>query len=304
MNSDNSVSVIIPTHNHGQYLAESINSVLCQSAKPFEIIVVDDGSTDNTREVVTKFSQVKYIFQFHKGNHTPARAINTALLQAKSNFIVVLGADDKLAPCYLEKCLGQFDKPNVGIVFTGCKEFEASEKLRVPRKLHHRFSVFREPHGQIGSMMVRRQVYFGAQPEDCENIFEPTEFSNDYLLFLDYASTMPEGVGGYDESLHGLEDWDLFIRAGLTGWKIRSIPEPLHYARVHDGRVTAHADVRDLWQKYPLMKGYAFASRSFDAGISFLMSPKIFMKRFYNKGVRLLFPETQHSTRERNKGNS
>ena len=291
MIDDNSVSVIIPTHNHGQYLAEAIKSVLNQTILPLEIYVVDDGSTDDTKFVASQFPQVHYIFQLHKGNQTPARAINAALPLAKGRFIVVLGADDILASCYLEKCLAEFNRPDVGIVFTGCQEFEASTKLRIPRKFHHRLSVFCEPQRQLGSMMVRRQVYFGAQPEDCANLFEPTEFSNTYLIFLEYASTMPEGVGGYDETLEGLEDRDLFIRAGLTGWKIRSIPQALHYARVDDGKVTAHADIHDLWQKYPLMKSYAFASRCFDAGISFLRSPSIFIKRLYNKGVRLLFPK-------------
>ncbi len=101
--------------------------------------------------------------QKHKGNHTPARATNTGLTLATGDYIVALASDDKLSPDYLEKCLNQFTEPKIGIVYTGCKEFGASNAIRKPRKPRHRFSVYREPHGQIGAMMVRREVYLGSR---------------------------------------------------------------------------------------------------------------------------------------------
>ena len=247
------ISIIIPTYNKAKYIAESIDSVLAQTVKPFEIIVVDDGSTDDVQKVISsRFPMVHYVFQEHRGNHTPARALNTGLMLVNGAFIVCFASDDVLSPVYLEKCLSQFQfNEKVGVVYTGCQEFGASDNLRIPRKPHHRFSVFRDPHGQVGAMMVRRQVY--AQ------------------------------IGGYDTSLHAMEDWDLFIRAGLAGWKIKSIKEPLHFARVHEGRSSCHVDISELYRKYSAMKIYGFASRVFDAIVLCCFHPNIAFKRFIKK---------------------
>jgi len=263
------VTVIIPTHNYGHLISETIDSVLSQTCQDLEIIVVDDGSIDDTEQVVRSYPNVKYVYQEHRGNKTPARAINTGLKMAEGHYIICLGADDMLNSTYIEKCLRIMSKdPKTGIVFTGAKEFGASNKNRVPRQLHHRFSVFREPHGQIGAMMARREVYFG-----------PQQFDGNYSEFLENLS-IPDGIGGYDENLHSLEDWDFFIRAGLTGWKIRSISQALHYARVHVGRVTEHAEVSELWRKYPMMRGYALLSRVFDAAVLCVRHPRVFCSRF------------------------
>ena len=245
-----SVTVIIPAYNQAEFLTESVESVLAQTVKPLEIIVVNDGSTDNTWKVALNLP-VDYFWQKHIGNHTPARAMNRGIQLSQGDFVVCLAADDKLSPDYFEQCLTVFSKKQTGIVYTGCQEFCTSTKLRVPRTPHHRFSVFREPHGQIGAMMVKREVYCA--------------------------------VGKYDESLHSLEDWDFFIRAGLAGWKIRSIKEPLHYARVHNGRVTGHVDISELHRKYRFMKTYASLSRVFDAVCLCLIHPYTALRRFRGK---------------------
>ncbi|MBD0374361.1 MAG: glycosyltransferase [Flavisolibacter sp.] len=88
------VSVIIPCYNQGQYLAKAIESVLAQSHKDYEIIVVDDGSTDHTKEVAAQYS-VKYIYQSNKG---PSAARNKGIHNSSGNYIVFLDADDWLLP--------------------------------------------------------------------------------------------------------------------------------------------------------------------------------------------------------------
>jgi glycosyltransferase involved in cell wall biosynthesis len=89
------VSVIIPCYNHGQYLADGINSVLEQTWSPIEIIVVDDGSVDNTRAVAEQFPSVKYVYQTNQGL---SAARNTGTRHSSGEFLSFLDADDWLYP--------------------------------------------------------------------------------------------------------------------------------------------------------------------------------------------------------------
>jgi glycosyltransferase involved in cell wall biosynthesis len=100
------VAVIISNYNYSAYLAEAIQSVLAQTRKPDEIIVVDDGSTDNSRDIALSFgSAVKLISQQNAG---VANARNTGITASKSSLIVCLDADDRLDRRYIESLLPAF----------------------------------------------------------------------------------------------------------------------------------------------------------------------------------------------------
>ena len=93
-------SVIIPNYNHAQYIGDAIRSVLAQTYHNYEIIVVDDGSTDNSREEVAQFGgKVKYIYQSNAGL---SAARNTGIQASKGSLIGVLDADDMYGPEYLK----------------------------------------------------------------------------------------------------------------------------------------------------------------------------------------------------------
>jgi glycosyltransferase involved in cell wall biosynthesis len=94
-NSNSLVSIIITTYNHGNFIADAINSALFQSYKNIEILVIDDGSTDNTRDIVSKYKDVVYYYQKNQG--LPA-ARNSGIEKAKGEFISFLDADDFLYP--------------------------------------------------------------------------------------------------------------------------------------------------------------------------------------------------------------
>ncbi|MEI6614258.1 MAG: glycosyltransferase family A protein, partial [Chrysiogenales bacterium] len=86
--NNSTVSVIIPTYNRAHFIAESIESILSQTYKDYEIIIVDDGSTDNTREVLKPFlNKIHYIFQENKGG---AEARNTGIKKANGKYIAFL----------------------------------------------------------------------------------------------------------------------------------------------------------------------------------------------------------------------
>ena len=100
------VSVIIPTFNYGRFLEQAIQSVLGQTFQDFELIVVDDGSTDDTREVLARFEsdrRVRCLFQANRGD---AAARNTGILNAGGRYVAFLDSDDYWMPEKLERQLG------------------------------------------------------------------------------------------------------------------------------------------------------------------------------------------------------
>ncbi len=112
------VSIIIPCFNLGKYLNEAVESVLAQTFQDFELIVVNDGSTDKkTNQIINEFnnSRVKVI---HTTNQGLSGARNTGISQSEGEYILPLDADDKIAPTYLEKAVKVLDRNNnIGIVY-------------------------------------------------------------------------------------------------------------------------------------------------------------------------------------------
>jgi glycosyltransferase involved in cell wall biosynthesis len=114
------VSVIIPCYNQAQYLGETIESVVRQTYPHFEIIVVDDGSTDNTSEVAARYEAVRYVRQENQGR--PAVPRNRGLSESKGAYLVFLDADDRLLPHALETGVHYLDAhPECAFVSGHCQ---------------------------------------------------------------------------------------------------------------------------------------------------------------------------------------
>ncbi len=112
------VSVVIPSFNAAKYLPEALDGILAQSFKPLEIIVVDDGSTDNTREVLRPFietGKVKYFFQENQG---PGAARNLGVLKARGDLVAFCDSDDLWLPDKLEKQVKLFQNPETALVYS------------------------------------------------------------------------------------------------------------------------------------------------------------------------------------------
>lgn len=108
------VSIIIPTYNRAALLVEAVESALRQTWSSTEIIVVDDGSTDNTAECMAKFSEVKYLYQKNQGQ---ASARNTGLRHAQGSYICSLDSDDLWEPDFLTECVSAIKKLGADFVF-------------------------------------------------------------------------------------------------------------------------------------------------------------------------------------------
>lgn len=122
------ISVVIPCYNQAQYLPEAVESVLTQTLRPHEVIIVVDGSPDNSLAVAQSYEKygVKVINQVNKGL---ASARNAAIMNMTGDYFMPLDADDKMAPNCIEKITKTIENnPNVDIVAPSFKEFEARDR--------------------------------------------------------------------------------------------------------------------------------------------------------------------------------
>src|SRR5688500_1326709 len=122
------VSVIIPCYTHGLYLGDAIESVLRQSWSNLEVIVVDDGSEDDTAAVAARYSGVRYIRQRNQGL---AAARNAGAAASSGDFLIFLDADDRLAPGAIEAGMRCFtENPGSGLVYGAGIGFDESGPLQ------------------------------------------------------------------------------------------------------------------------------------------------------------------------------
>jgi glycosyltransferase involved in cell wall biosynthesis len=119
------VSIIIPTYNRADMLASAIESAIKQTYLNKQIIIVDDGSVDKTRELVAQYPQVEYIYQTNGGQ---GKARNTGLHVANGVYIASLDSDDIWNEDFIERCVEKLEKENLGFVFANWTQINNNEK--------------------------------------------------------------------------------------------------------------------------------------------------------------------------------
>jgi glycosyltransferase involved in cell wall biosynthesis len=179
----------MPAYNAGRYIRASIESVLNQTYRDFELIIINDGSTDNTEEIIKKYDDYRIVY-IHQNNAGVSSARNTGLKKTKGDYITFLDSDDLWIPDKLERQLEFYHKKcsgNIGLVFSNYYFFTDT--------IEH-------------AWIVDYRDYF-----NLENTVEK-------LLIYDFIGTLTvmikreafNDIGYFDESLHGPEDWDYWIR--------------------------------------------------------------------------------------------
>ncbi len=217
------VSVMIPTHNYGRYLGEAIQSVLAQTFADIEVIVVDDGSTDNTREVVGSFkdSRVRYIYQENRG---VSAAQNTAIKAAEGEFVAGLGGDDIWLPEKLELELSMLNShPEAALVCSDAYVFDSATGAILGRRWHDK-----PFHYWVDPARAARQPLRELLARGC--FIAPQAMLVRRVVFAE--------VGYFDESLVTHEDWDLFVRI-VCRYPINTLDVPLVKIRAHEASLTA-----------------------------------------------------------------
>jgi len=203
------VSIIIPTYNSGKYLLEAIESCLNQTYKNIEIIVIDDGSTDNTKYLLKNYIEEGKIKYFYQQNRGRSAARNLGLEKASGEFIQFLDADDYIHHKKIEKQIKLFNKnKDIGLVYCG--------------------AIYIKDNVQIHKLLKKVR-------------------SKNFLYKLIQGNFLPihapifksEFKVKFDEQYSHMEDWDYWIRLVATSnAKIGYINEFLTYIRVHDNNTS------------------------------------------------------------------
>lgn len=193
------VSVIIPCYNQGAFLQEAVNSVLFQSHTNFECIIINDGSTDNTDEIVkqcyNKDIRIKY---FKKENEGVSNARNFGICKSSADFILPLDADDKIDINYIEKCLEILLK---------------DEKTKVVYGIVENFGT---SNGELTLANFDFDNLIFSNMIPCSGLFRKTDWIR---------------IQGYDENMvEGYEDWEFWINLLKSGGNAKKInTSTLHY---------------------------------------------------------------------------
>lgn len=203
------VSVIIPSYQSREYVSYAIETCLNQTYKNLEIIIIDDGSTDGTRELVKNSYNRENIVYYYKTNGGLSSARNAGLKLAKGEYIQFLDADDLIEPTKIEKQVN-FLKSNLEIfgVYCGTKYFKNSvENIVYTNFIKHEGNIYKNlvlgNFIPVNSILCRR----------IEDLY-------------------------FDETLRSFEDWDYWLRICEQGNKIAYIDEFLCYVRIHENNMS------------------------------------------------------------------
>lgn len=254
------VAVVVPNFNYAQYLPDCIHSLQSQTCPPDEIIVVDDGSTDNSREIISDLSandsRIKAIFQENQG---VAAARNAGISASSSEFVICLDADDMLAPEYIETCLdAMHNDRSLGVAYTGLALWGDNGSL-IPGNWPPEFD-------------WAAQSAVSVPPSNCIPIAAM------------FRRSMWERAGGYMQVYAPAEDTEFWTRGLSVGFNARKVSSSyLFHYRTHEGSAsrTKKYHAIDTW--HPWMR-----DKQYPAGAPQIKKPLI--RSYALPGVSVIIP--------------
>lgn len=204
------ISVIIPTFNYAEFICDAIESVLNQTFKDVEIIVVDDGSTDNTKDILNKYSdKIKYYYQDNKG---PASARNVGIKNASGSYICFLDSDDIFMPNKLQIQIDTFNsisKQNTALLYSNFTSVNKKLNLNIQ---HYKYPKFKSHKHSLDYLRAHNFINTST-----------VMIKKDFLY----------NVGLFDEEFKYLEDYALWLKLGFK-YEFFHIPKSLVKTRSHN----------------------------------------------------------------------
>jgi glycosyltransferase involved in cell wall biosynthesis len=195
------VTVIVPAYNYANFIGECLDSVLSQTFKSWECIVIDNGSTDNTQEIVKSYSnkdgRIKYHYTNQKG---VSLARNLAVSLSHGTYLLPLDADDKIDPTYLEKAVSVMNQnPEISLVYCNAILFGSVNKNWILPDFNYK------------AMLIENSIF-------CSALIKKNEFL---------------AVNGYNVNMvEGFEDWDFWIKYLANNKKVYKLNDALFYYRI------------------------------------------------------------------------
>lgn len=203
------VSIIVPYYNQGQYLSEALDSVLAQTFSNWEVVIVDDGSTDNSAEIAklyaAKDARIHYIYQSNAG---PSAARNHGVRESKGKYIQFLDGDNKLATRCVELAVEHMESHKETVVF------------------YSRARYFGVRNDEFFIRWTGYADLLCSNSIDCCCMVRRTDF---------------DSIGGFDEQMRGYEDWEFFIRLLYVRPNVYQHPDFLFNYRISDSQTGVNA---------------------------------------------------------------
>lgn len=231
------VSVIVPNYNHARFLRQRIDSILAQTFQDFELILLDDRSTDDSRPILSSYANDPRVrIEFNNANSgSTFKQWNKGVRLARGEYVWIAESDDNADPHFLERLVSVLDsKPD--IVLVSCRSRNVGDDGGIRDYAEHerpyiaRYESTVEVDGR----------------EECQNYFVRlnTVYNASSVLF---RKSVYDQVGGADETFRFCGDWKLWASMALTG-RMVYVCESLNYHRVHDATVTAGSQREALAQ--------------------------------------------------------
>ncbi|WP_411768222.1 glycosyltransferase family 2 protein [Winogradskyella sp. A3E31] len=236
----NLVSIIIPVFNREYLIAETLNSILTQTYKNWECLVIDDDSTDNTEKVVKAFVTKDERFIYYKRPVNRPKGANACrnygLELAKGDFVNWFDSDDIMHPEKIEKQLHLLQ--NTDYEFCVCQTLKFKKTIDKPRGFLSEYIVSENP---LEDFITKKIVWLTQAPL----------FKKDLLLRNNFT---------FDESLQAGQEWDLFARILFMCNTYGVINEPLVYLRKHKDSISGDKTINEKWHytkaRYNIYKDY------------------------------------------------
>lgn len=218
------VSVIIPAYNHEMYIEEALQSVINQTYKNIQLIVINDGSTDGTGAVIAKFIKKNNKFNIEylsKANEGVCRTLNKGLELAKGKYVALLASDDMCTPDRIEKQLQLMEEnANIGLVFSDHYFIRFNQITRIKATDY-------KPN-------IKKCFINNIQNVNMYEKLLTENFIPALTVFI--RKECFDKVGGFDNNLWA-EDYDMWLRISKE-FPIAFIDEPLAYYRIHDSNLS------------------------------------------------------------------
>lgn len=221
------VSIILPSYNYARYMDERIESLLNQTYEDFELIIVDDASTDNSVEVIKKYEgdpRIKTKF-FSQNSGLPYKRWNDAADIACGDYILFAGADDSCAPTMIEKLVEKLDaNPNVGIAY--CQSMEMDSESKLVRSMKKYTDTLDKERWS--------KDYVDKGTNECRYLVIKNVIPNASAAMI--RRPIFDELGRFDENLKLVADWTLWSKIMMVS-DVAFVAEPLNYFRCHSGTV-------------------------------------------------------------------